>query len=84
MKNLILISLLFTFPDLKAQTYDVDTLLYNGDVNKLINIVILGDGYTAAETAQFISNAETMSDYLFTVSPFLEYKNYFNVLVVHL
>lgn len=82
MKKIYLVCLLLSFSNLKAQTYDVDTLLYNGDINKLINIVILGDGYTVAQTSQFIANAQSMSNYLFAEEPFLQYKKYFNVFII--
>jgi hypothetical protein len=82
MKKIYLILLLLSSFNLKAQIYDVDTLLYNGDINKLINIVILGDGYTVAQTSQFITNAQSMSNYLFSVEPFLQYKKYFNVFII--
>lgn len=49
-----------------AQQYKVDTLLYNGDINKYINIIILGDGYTSAELTKYNSDATNfMNNFLF-------------------
>ncbi len=65
-----------------TQTFDVDTILYNGDVNKYINIVILGDGYTVGELNLFKTDAENNANALFTQVPFSNYKNYFNVFLI--
>lgn len=66
-----------------AQQYKVDTLLYNGDINKYINVVILGDGYTTAELTKYNSDATGfMNNFLFAQSPYKEYKNYFNVFTI--
>ncbi len=66
----------------KAQTFTVDTILYNGNTDKLINIVFMGDGYQTSEFSSFTENSQSASDYLFSISPFMEYKNYFNVFAV--
>ena len=63
-----------------AQT--METLQYNGDINKYINIVILGDGYTSSQQSDFISDATNLTNYLFTQSPWSNYKNYFNVFAI--
>ncbi|MCA0231057.1 MAG: M64 family metallopeptidase [Bacteroidetes bacterium] len=65
-----------------AQTFPTESLLNNGDRSKLINIVVLGDGYTAAQQDQFRTDAQNITNYLFSVTPFKEYKNYFNVDIV--
>ncbi|MDR0927994.1 MAG: Ig-like domain-containing protein, partial [Ignavibacteria bacterium] len=65
-----------------AQPTKIDTLQYNGDINKFINIVIMGDGYTGAEQSKFVEDAQKMSDYIFSLSPWKEYQNYFNVFAI--
>lgn len=65
-----------------AQTFDVDTILYNGNANTHINIVILGDGYTISELDLFITDATNNANALFTQVPFSNYKNYFNVFLI--
>ena len=57
-KNLITaIILLMTSYKSLSQTFVVDTILYNGDKNKLLNIVMMGDGYLSGEQAKFVTDA---------------------------
>ncbi|HMK06474.1 MAG TPA: M64 family metallopeptidase [Flavobacterium sp.] len=65
-----------------AQVFDVETIVNNGDPDKLINLVIMGDGYTAAQQGAFVSKAQSLSTYIFNQSPWKEYKNYFNVYAI--
>lgn len=60
------------------QVFPVDTLQTNGDMTKLINIVILPDGYTAAELDKFKTDAANFLSYFFSTAPLSAYKNYFN------
>jgi hypothetical protein len=80
-KLLILISLFYL--KVSAQSVaGVDTLLKSGPISKRINLVILGDGYTASQTSKLISDATSTSNYLLGLSPFVNYKDYFNVFVI--
>jgi len=65
-----------------SQIFEVDTLQYTGDINKYINIVIMGDGYTSSEQNNFISDANNLSGYLLTQVPWINYSNYFNVFAI--
>lgn len=65
-----------------SQIFNIDTLLYNGDKTKIINIVLMGDGYTSAEQPDFIADATAVKDYFFSQSPFNNYMNYFNVFAI--
>jgi len=65
-----------------AQVFQVDTLQYRGNTDKYINIVILGDGYTAAEQNKLAADAEGLSDYLFGQAPWSNYAGYFNVFAI--
>jgi hypothetical protein len=65
-----------------AQPLKTDTLQYNGNIDRFINIVILGDGYTVSEQNKFVEDAKNMSDYIFTQSPWKEYRKYFNVFAI--
>jgi hypothetical protein len=60
----------------------VDTLQYNGDVNRYINIVILGDGYISTEQNAFIADATNLSNYFLGQAPWSNYLNYFNVFAI--
>ncbi|WP_162144168.1 M64 family metallopeptidase [Sporocytophaga myxococcoides] len=77
-----LVILLFVANPVFAQVFDVDTLLYNGNTNKNINLVILGDGYVSSEMNDFITDANKLKNYLFGKAPFSNYKNYFNVFII--
>lgn len=63
-----------------AQIFSVDTLMRNGSRANRINLVYLSDGYQSAELTKFISNAASMNTTLFSQTPFLQYKNFFNAL----
>lgn len=44
-----------------------------------VDLLVMGDGYTAADMKKFEADARRLADYLFTVSPFKERANDFNV-----
>ncbi|MFD2366877.1 M64 family metallopeptidase [Pseudoduganella sp. GCM10020061] len=44
-----------------------------------VDLLVLGDGYTAKEMKKFEADARRLADYLFTVSPFKERAGDFNV-----
>lgn len=81
-----LISLIIGFVFLinagKAQNFKIDTLQYRGDINKYINVVIMGDGYTAAEQNTFIGDAKSLFNYIFTQAPWKNYASYFNAFAI--
>jgi len=81
---LLLISCCFfiSTPSLHAQVIGKDTLILNCPSSHCLNIVILGDGYTASEMDKFVDDAETVTNRLFEEPPFENYKNYFNVFLV--
>jgi hypothetical protein len=65
-----------------TQAFVVDTLQYNGDKSKLLNIVMMGDGYIAGEQSLFKIHATNVKDYFFSQPPFSNYVNYFNVFAI--
>lgn len=67
---------------MNAQVFEVATIQYHGDPSKYINLVILGDGYTASEQNNFVQKANELTNYLFTQAPWSNYKNYFNVYAI--
>lgn len=77
----LLISIIGALP-VEAQIFDVAEIQHNGDPDKYINLVIMGDGYTAAEQDSFMATAQSITSYLFSISPFAEYKKYFNVYAI--
>jgi hypothetical protein len=68
--------------DALAQQFDKDTILYNGNSNNHINLVILSDGYTNSELLKFATDASNFSEAFFSESPTSNYKNYFNVFII--
>ena len=60
-----------------AEPYE--TVINNGDAQNRIDIVILGDGYTAAELQKYRSDVQLGLPFFFEEEPFREYRSYFNV-----
>jgi hypothetical protein len=54
-------------------------LLKNGPPEQKVDLLILGDGYTAQERPKFEKDARRLADILFSFSPFKERKADFNV-----
>lgn len=79
--TLIITLICLTF-SIAAQTFEIDTLQYNGPSDAHINIVILGDGYLASELGIFANDARNMSGALFSEKPFSNYQDYFNVFII--
>src|SRR5208283_2806310 len=50
-----------------------------GDPANKVDLLVLGDGYTAAERAKFEKDAHRFMDALFSTSPFREHQKDFNV-----
>lgn len=82
MKKITLLLTLILSNLVAAQTFDVETIYNSGPDDKRLNIVILGDGYKESELNQFILDAKSFANQLFSESPYLEYKNYFNVYAI--
>jgi hypothetical protein len=61
-----------------SQTFRVDTILYQGDVDYPINLVFLGDGFLDGELQDFRDVAEEYATLLFTVDPFIKFGSFFN------
>jgi hypothetical protein len=57
----------------------VVAIVSNGDPATKVDLLLLGDGYTAAEHDAFIAKAREMTDVLFATSPFKERRDDFNV-----
>jgi hypothetical protein len=77
----LLLAISFT-TSLWAQVFPVETILKNGDNDKMINLVFLSDGYQEDELDKFILTVNTVSAGMFSQSPFKEYKNYFNIYAI--
>ncbi|WP_410574556.1 M64 family metallopeptidase [Amycolatopsis sp. cmx-4-61] len=53
-----------------------------GPVSQRFNLVVLGDGYTAAEQPKFFADVERHVSTLWSLEPFKSYRSYFNVYAV--
>ncbi len=58
---------------------DVTRLVENGPPGNRLDLLITGDGYSAAERAKFQSDAAVIAAGFFDVTPLREYRNYANV-----
>lgn len=65
-----------------AQHYQVDTLYKTGPLDNRVNVVILGDGFTAQEMPQFADEARKFSDFLRAFDPYDRYRDYFNFFAI--
>jgi len=52
---------------------------HSGDSAHKVDLLLLGDGYTAAEMGKFEERARALADHLFSVAPFKERASDFNV-----
>lgn len=55
-----------------------------GDPAKRFNLVIMGDGYTAAELPRFREHLDKHLNVLWTIEPFKSYRSYVNVYAVEI
>ena len=65
-----------------VHTEKIDVIYDNGPATDKMDIVILGDGYTAAEMGKFRADAQRMSDVLLNHEPFLKRKSDINIRAV--
>lgn len=62
-----------------AQTPEFMVVRESGPRDKRVNIVILGDGYTAAEKPRFLTHLKTVANVVIQDLPLTEYADYFNI-----
>jgi hypothetical protein len=62
-----------------AAAEPVETIVNNGDPANRVDIVILGDGYTAAEMPKYRSDIQQFVQLVFEQEPLKEYQRFFNV-----
>ena len=58
------------------------TLFTNGPTTNRINVVVLSEGYTSSQLAQFLVDARVAVSNLLAVAPYNEYSNYFNAYAI--
>ena len=62
-----------------ASAGPVVPILVNGDPSHKVDLLILGDGYTAKERAKFIKDAKRFTETLFSYEPYKSHRKDFNV-----
>lgn len=62
-----------------AYSNDVIAIEHNGDPRDKVDLLLLGDGFTAAEREAFIARAHELTGMFFETSPFRERRKDFNV-----
>ena len=50
-----------------------------GPADKRVDLLFMGDGYTASEIAKFHNDVERFVKYLFSASPYDKYRDHFNI-----
>ena len=58
------------------------TILTNGPTAKRLNLVLLAEGYTAAQQATFRTDATNVVNNLLNVPPYRSYRRYFNAFAI--
>ena len=60
----------------------MQTILTNGPISNRLNIVVLSEGYTSSQLAQFAVDATNAVNVLLSHSPYQEYRSYFNAFAI--
>ena len=60
----------------------IQPILTNGPSSNRLNIVVLSEGYTAAQLGQFLADATNAVNVLLSHPPLQEYRNYFNAFAI--
>ena len=66
-------------PRVAHTSHSLEEIGVNGPPASQINIVIVADGYTAADTDKFRTDADAIAEFLFSSRPYDEYRVLFNV-----
>jgi hypothetical protein len=56
-----------------------ETIVNNGPPQNRVDIAVMGDGYTAAESGKYRADVENFIRLMFEQEPYREYRRYFNV-----
>lgn len=82
--KMLYIILIIILPAFKSQAgeFPIDTIYYSGARDSRINFVFLSDGYQQSELSKYLTDVKSSVGYFFKVTPFSNYKNYFNVFAI--
>jgi hypothetical protein len=59
--------------------HNVTKIANNGDSNSKLDIVFIAEGYTELQMEKFRDDVKSMSDYLFSIEPFVNHKSDINI-----
>lgn len=81
--SLIFFFSLFILPStVFGQLFPIETIRYKGSPDKMVNLVIMGDGYTASQQDDFIRDARNNVEGLFEQEPWKSKADLFNVFAI--
>ncbi|WP_343562031.1 M64 family metallopeptidase [Sphingobacterium sp.] len=66
----------------QSQNFKIDTLQYQGTAHNMVNLVILGDGYTKDQLDDYAEDSKQFTNYFFSIEPFKQYSAFFNVFAI--
>lgn len=66
----------------KVASYPVQLIQTKYPSDKAVDIAIVAEGYTKEEMPEFIKDVHHLVDYMFSVAPFKQYKNHFNIYAI--
>jgi hypothetical protein len=70
-------------PSRATRSYEVEKILDNGPDDRRVNVVILGDGYTADQQDLLTERSQAFIEKFVNSSPFTEHAKWINAHVVH-
>ena len=62
----------------KPTTYPYIKFRDQGDPSEKVDIAFIAEGYTTEEMSKFVKDAQRLTNYFLSISPFSEFKNKFN------
>ena len=77
-----LISLFFLYQSSFGQNFGMEIIRYNGSPDQMLNLVVMGDGYTLNEQEKFIEDVKKNIDGMLIQSPWNAYSQKINVYAV--
>ncbi len=77
--DIVVLALLLASVPLDVWGEPVTTIRNNGNPDNRVDLVILGDGYTAGELTKYAADVEAIVQGFFADEAFREYQRYFNV-----
>lgn len=66
-------------PPNRLASHSDETVVNRGDPNNRVDLLFVGDGYTAAQQERFIEDVHRVSEQFLSLSPYREYRNMVNV-----